>query len=171
MKGNRSSSARSKRRAKLISLTTSIVVLFALLFTAVPVSVGASNGKNGSSPSLKATQKVVLDALKKGDFGVSTAQGSNVVTLKDGLTLPKDVYEGILENDGKAKIIVEVDQAVDVKDPTYKTKAAAAHALAFARLKLLAPDAQKTSDLYYTMNGFHPRSGYCCRRGQRRGTR
>jgi len=26
--------------------------------------------------------------------------------------------------------------------------------LAFARLKLLAPDAQKTSDLYYTMNGF-----------------
>lgn len=154
MKGNRSSSARSKRRAKLISLTTSIVVLFALLFTAVPVSVGASNGKNGSSPSLKATQKVVLDALKKGDFGVSTAQGSNVVTLKDGLTLPKDVYEGILENDGKAKIIVEVDQAVDVKDPTYKTKAAAAHALAFARLKLLAPDAQKTSDLYYTMNGF-----------------
>jgi len=49
---------------------------------------------------------------------------------------------------------VEVDQAVDVKDPTYKTKAAAAHALAFARLKLLAPDAQKTSDLYYTMNGF-----------------
>jgi len=45
-----------------------------------------------------------------------------VVTLKDGLTLPKDVYEGILENDGKAKIIVEVDQAVDVKDPTYKQK-------------------------------------------------
>jgi len=41
--------------------------------------------------------------LKKGDFGVSTAQGSNVVTLKDGLTLPKDVYEGILEMMEKQK--------------------------------------------------------------------
>jgi len=154
MKGNRSSSARGKRRAKLISLTTSIVVLFALLFTAVPVAVGANVGKNGSIPSLQATQKVVLDSLKNGNLGVSTAQGSNVVTLKDGLTLPKDVYEGIVDNGGKAKIIVEVDQAVNTDDATYKTKAAAAHALAFARLKLLAPDAQKTADLYYTMNGF-----------------
>ena len=49
MKGNRSSSARSKSRVRFVSLTTSVFVLFALLFTAVPVSVGASNGKNGSS--------------------------------------------------------------------------------------------------------------------------
>jgi len=120
----------------------------------VPAAVGANVGKNSSNSFLQATREVVLDALKNGNLGVSTAQGSNVVTLEGGLTLPKDVYEGIVDNGGKAKIIVEVDQAVNTDDTTYKTKAAAAHALAFARLKLLAPDAEKTADLYYTMNGF-----------------
>ncbi|WP_018963843.1 S8 family serine peptidase [Coprothermobacter platensis] len=138
---------RKNQVRRLFSLITSIVVAAALMFSVSP-SVGAAT-KNSTITSTE-TRQTVLNALQS--YALSVPKST--VVVDGGLVLPKDVYEGITSSGGKAKLFVEVNQKVDTQSPTYRAQADAAHMLAFAQIKLAAPDAVKKADLYYTMNGF-----------------
>lgn len=140
--------------------TISLILALVLIVTVFPLNVFAevpptSNAVNFGS--LDQVKDQVIEAFK------NNAEKANVpvdtVDIGGGFVITKDVYDGIEALGGKAKVIVEVNQASffdsgNTNLNAFKNEADKVHAEALSQVKSAVPNFVKQYDLYATLNGF-----------------
>ncbi len=143
-----------------VKKTISLILALVLIVTVLPLNVfaetpSASNAVNFGD--LDQVKDQVIETIK------NNAEKANVpvdtVDIGGGFVISKDVYEGIKALGGKAKVIVEVNQASffdswDTNLNAFKNEADKVHAEALNQVKSAVPNFVKQYDLYATLNGF-----------------
>ncbi len=138
----------------------SLVLALVLIVTLFPLNVFAEAPSTSNAVNFGDLDQVkdhVIETIK------NSAEKANVpvdtVDIGGGFVISKDVYDGIEALGGKAKVIIEVNQASffdsgNTNLNAFKNEADKVHAEALSQVKSAVPNFVKQYDLYATLNGF-----------------
>jgi len=140
--------------------TISLVLALVLVVTVFPLQAFAETPATSNVVNFDDFDKVkeqfietIKDSAEKADVTLDT------VDIGGGFVVNKDVYEGIKALGGRAKVIIEVNQAPFFESGNtnlnaFKDQADKVHAEALNQVKSAVPNFVKQYDLYATVNGF-----------------
>jgi len=140
--------------------TISLVLALVLVVTVFPLQAFAEAPSTSNVVNFDDFDKMkeqfietIRDSAKKADVTMDT------VDIGGGFVVTKDVYEGIKALGGRAKVIVEVNQAPFFESGNndlnaFKDQADKIHLEALNQVKSAVPNFVKQYDLYATVNGF-----------------
>jgi len=140
--------------------TISLVLALVLVVTVFPLQAFAETPATSNVVNFDDFDKVkeqfietIKDSAEKADVTLDT------VDIGGGFVVNKDVYEGIKALGGRAKVIVEVNQAPFFESGNndlnaFKDQADKIHLEALNQVKSAVPNFVKQYDLYATVNGF-----------------
>ncbi len=140
--------------------TISLVLALVLVVTVFPLQAFAETPATSNVVNFDDFDKVkeqfietIKDSAKKADVTLDT------VDIGGGFVVTKDVYEGIKALGGRAKVIIEVNQAPFFESGNtdlnaFKDQADKIHLEALNQVKSAVPNFVKQYDLYATVNGF-----------------
>jgi len=140
--------------------TISLVLALVLVVTVFPLQAFAETPATSNVVNFDDFDKVkeqfietIKDSAKKADVTLDT------VDIGGGFVVTKDVYEGIKALGGRAKVIIEVNQAPFFESGNtdlnaFKDQADKLHLEALNQVKSAVPNFVKQYDLYATVNGF-----------------
>jgi len=140
--------------------TISLVLALVLVVTVFPLQAFAETPATSNVVNFDDFDKVkeqfietIRDSAKKADVTLDT------VDIGGGFVVTKDVYEGIKALGGRAKVIIEVNQAPFFESGNtnlnaFKDQADKVHSEALNQVKSAVPNFVKQYDLYATVNGF-----------------
>jgi len=140
--------------------TISLVLALVLVVTVFPLQAFAETPATSNVVNFDDFDKVkeqfietIKDSAEKADVTLDT------VDIGGGFVVNKDVYEGIKALGGRAKVIIEVNQAPFFESGNndlnaFKDQADKIHLEALNQVKSAVPNFVKQYDLYATVNGF-----------------
>jgi len=140
--------------------TISLVLALVLVVTVFPLQAFAETPATSNVVNFDDFDKVkeqfietIKNSAEKADVTLDT------VDIGGGFVVNKDVYEGIKALGGRAKVIIEVNQASFFESGNtnlnaFKDQADKVHAEALNQVKSAVPNFVKQYDLYATVNGF-----------------